>query len=323
MIVNAVSESWRKEDKTHCTEPGLEVSTEGETLNKIIAFIFWARWFCSRIGISSVKNTIGLSLRIQCEKQEKQQTNSLQHLTRNIQYLRVHRNKKMLILVTGASRGIGFELVKQLADSDGALVLAVSRNIKPLKKMAADKHNILPVEADITKAEGLKKVTAVVKRLDSPLKVIVNNAGLLLKKDFRKIKLSEISQVYHTNVFAPFLLVQHLLPFMSKNDAHIVNISSMGGVQGSSKFPGLSAYSSSKAALCGLTECLSEELKPQNITVNCLALGAVQTEMLGAAFPGYKAPLNAKQMAEFIADFSMKGHKFFNGKIIPVSVSTP
>jgi NAD(P)-dependent dehydrogenase (short-subunit alcohol dehydrogenase family) len=108
-----------------------------------------------------------------------------------------------------------------------------------------------------------------------------------------------------------------------KNKAHIVNISSMGGFQGTSKFPGLSAYSSSKAALSGLTECLAEELKDKNIAVNCLAIGAVQTEMLAKAFPGYKAPLSAKQMAEFICNFSLTGHLYFNGKIIPVSSTTP
>jgi NAD(P)-dependent dehydrogenase (short-subunit alcohol dehydrogenase family) len=97
----------------------------------------------------------------------------------------------------------------------------------------------------------------------------------------------------------------------------------MGGVQGSSKFPGLSAYSSSKSALSGLTECLAEELKTKNIAVNCLALGAVQTEMLAKAFPGYKAPVTPSQMAEFICDFALKGQHFFNGKIIPVSSSTP
>ncbi|MBL7933330.1 MAG: SDR family oxidoreductase, partial [Bacteroidia bacterium] len=138
------------------------------------------------------------------------------------------------------------------------------------------------------------------------------------------ISSAELTSVYQTNVFAPFILTQKLVPLMGrKSKAHIVNISSMGGVQGSSKFPGLSAYSSSKTALCGLTECLAEELKTNNISVNCLAIGSVQTEMLAKAFPGYKAPLSAKQMAEFISDFALNGHKYFNGKIIPVSSTTP
>jgi NAD(P)-dependent dehydrogenase (short-subunit alcohol dehydrogenase family) len=97
----------------------------------------------------------------------------------------------------------------------------------------------------------------------------------------------------------------------------------MGGFQGAAKFPGLSAYSSSKAALAGLTECLAEELKSKNISVNCLAIGAVQTEMLAKAFPGYKAPLKPNQMAEFICNFALTGHTYFNGKIIPVASTTP
>ena len=97
----------------------------------------------------------------------------------------------------------------------------------------------------------------------------------------------------------------------------------MGGFQGSAKFAGLSAYSSSKAAVVGLTECLAEELKDKDIFVNCLAIGAVQTEMLSEAFPGYEAPVSPKQMAEYIFDFAIKGSQFYNGKILPVSSSTP
>jgi NAD(P)-dependent dehydrogenase (short-subunit alcohol dehydrogenase family) len=75
--------------------------------------------------------------------------------------------------------------------------------------------------------------------------------------------------------------------------------------------------------LACLTECLAEEFKEKNIAFNCLALGAVQTEMLVEAFPGYKAPLTAEEMAEFIMSFSLDGQKYLNGKIIPVSMSTP
>jgi len=125
-------------------------------------------------------------------------------------------------------------------------------------------------------------------------------------------------------VFGPFLLIQSLLPLMGKKSkTHIVNISSMGGFQGSAKFAGLSAYSSSKTALVGLTECLAEELKSTSISINCLAIGAVQTEMLSKAFPGYKAPLKANQMAEYIKEFAVSGSKFYNGKVLPVSSTTP
>jgi NAD(P)-dependent dehydrogenase (short-subunit alcohol dehydrogenase family) len=97
----------------------------------------------------------------------------------------------------------------------------------------------------------------------------------------------------------------------------------MGGFQGSAKFPGLSFYSASKAALCCLTECLATELKDKSIKMNALALGSVQTEMLDKAFPGYKAPVKAEEIAEFITDFAINGHRYVNGKVLPVSLSTP
>lgn len=228
----------------------------------------------------------------------------------------------MLILVTGASKGIGLELVRKLASKKGVLVLAISRNTEPLRKKENQFHNVLPIAADITKVSDLKKIVKVVHKLGTPVAALINNAGLLVKKGFPFITASELQQVYTTNVFAPFHLIQAMLPYLSQK-SHVVNISSMGGVQGSAKFAGLSAYSSSKAALCALTECLAEELKPRQISFNCLALGAVQTEMLEAAFPGYRAPVSAKRMARYISDFALNGHRYYNGKVLPVSLSTP
>lgn len=232
----------------------------------------------------------------------------------------------MTILVTGASKGIGFEIIKSFSQNPNTLAIAVSRNIEPITKLVNQKntHSILPIKADITNANDQKKIIKILRSLNLNVDVLINNAGQIVNKPFEKITAKELQSVYTTNVFGPFTLIQSLLPiFNKKNKAHIVNISSMGGFQGSSKFSGLSAYSSSKSALSGLTECLAEELKPKNISVNCLAIGAVQTEMLSKAFPGYKAPLKANQMAEFICNFALTGHTFFNGKIIPVSSTTP
>lgn len=232
----------------------------------------------------------------------------------------------MLILVTGASKGIGFEMVKRFSKNPNTLVIAVSRNTEALTKLVKQKNttSILPLKADITKDSDQKKIFRTIKSLDLGLDLLINNAGQIVNKPFEKISPKELHSVYNTNVFAPFTLIQTLLPLLNKkNKSHIVNISSMGGFQGSAKFAGLSAYSSSKSALSGLTECLAEELKDRNIAVNCLALGAVQTEMLSKAFPGYKAPLSAANMAEFICEFALSGQHFFNGKIIPVSSTTP
>jgi len=103
----------------------------------------------------------------------------------------------------------------------------------------------------------------------------------------------------------------------------VVTISSMGGIQGSMKFAGLAAYSSSKGAVITLSELLAEEYKEQGIAFNVLALGAVNTEMLQEAFPGYEAPISAAEMADYIANFALIGNKYHNGKVIQVSSSTP
>ncbi|MGZ3885631.1 MAG: SDR family NAD(P)-dependent oxidoreductase, partial [Bacteroidia bacterium] len=182
----------------------------------------------------------------------------------------------MFIVVTGASKGIGFEIVKQLAVDDENTILAVARNHAALKRLQKTSPNILIVSGDLTKQSTLRDITTIVKQSRKQVDVLINNAGALINKPFQKISAGELSSIYSINVFAPFLLIQGLLPFMGKKRrSHIVSISSIGGVQGSSKFPGLSAYSSSKAAMAGLSELLAEELKPKNIFCNCLALGAV------------------------------------------------
>ena len=223
------------------------------------------------------------------------------------------------IVITGTSRGMGYEMVKLFAEK-GHKVLALSRNDKPVSELNLE--NVTAISCDISKAEDLEKVSAFVETKWKQVDVLINNAGALINKDFEKISAEEFQQIYSTNVFGVIGLTQEILPFMKK-DAHVVNISTMGGVQGSVKFPGLSAYSSSKAAVITLTELLAEEYKEKGPSFNVLALGAVQTEMLEEAFPGLEVPLSAKDMAEYIANFSLTGHKFYNGKLLQVSNSTP
>lgn len=232
----------------------------------------------------------------------------------------------MNILITGASRGIGYEAAKKAAENADNTVIAISRNTSSLSRLKAEtKHdNIHIVPFDLASPALADELLPAIKKQVDHIDILINNAGALVNKPFPQITEDELHYIYNVNVFAPFRLVQVLLPLMGKTGiSHIVNISSMGGFQGSAKFPGLSAYSSSKAAIAGLTECLAEELSQLNIRVNCLALGAVQTEMLAEAFPGYEAPLSAVQMADFVIDFSFKAHHYLNGKIIPVSLSTP
>ena len=161
---------------------------------------------------------------------------------------------------------------------------------------------------------------AIFPRVDA----LINNAGYLKQMQFAESSLEAVQQMFNINVYAAGFLTKELLPLLGKSElAHVVNVSSMGGFQGSSKFPGLSWYSASKAALASLTEVLAQEYSESSLRFNCLAIGAVQTEMLEEAFPGYQAPVQPDDMAEYFVNFALMGHKFFNGKVLPVALSTP
>ncbi len=223
------------------------------------------------------------------------------------------------VIITGTSRGIGFELVKLFAQA-GHKILALSRNEKPIQELKL--NNVTSFTFDLDDSEAYKKVQDFVNKNWQKVDILINNAGKLVNKPFSEISMQDFENVYKTNVFGVAELTRVVLPFMKK-ESHVVTISSMGGVQGSMKFPGLAAYSSSKGAVITLTELLAEEYKDSGISFNVLALGAVQTEMLEEAFPGYKASTSALEMANYIFEFSLTGNKYYNGKLLQVSNSTP
>ncbi len=223
------------------------------------------------------------------------------------------------IVITGASRGIGFALTK-LFLQDGHQVLALSRNTSSLRTLNHPNCNVsaidLCLEADILKAKET------VGQCFNHIDVLIHNAGKLINKPFEKLDLKEVESIYAVNVFGPMILTRQLLSFMDSR-SHVVSIGSMGGVNGTAKFPGLSAYSSSKGALTIWSEVMAEEYKAQGPKFNTLALGAVQTEMLSEAFPDYTAPITAGQIAKYIMNFALEGHQIFNGKTLNVAQSTP
>ncbi|MCS7029487.1 MAG: SDR family oxidoreductase [Bacteroidia bacterium] len=224
------------------------------------------------------------------------------------------------IIVTGSSRGIGREVCINLAER-GHKVLAVSRRIDKLESIQTTSlHNLIPVELDVSQLSKnwLEKILHHSNKIDA----LVNNAAVLINKPFKETTINDWKYIFEVNLFSVVNLIQGLLPHFTK-PAHIVNISSMGGFQGSVKFAGLSAYSASKAALTNLTECLAEELKYESIYCNALALGAVQTEMLQEAFPNYTAPVTPTIMADYIVHFILHGHEVMNGKVLPLSINTP
>ncbi|WP_353778944.1 SDR family NAD(P)-dependent oxidoreductase [Winogradskyella sp. 3972H.M.0a.05] len=223
------------------------------------------------------------------------------------------------VIITGTSRGIGFELVHLFA-SQGHNVLALSRNAQPVSNLNFD--NIASFSFDLNNEDDYNKVKTFIDNEWKQVDILINNAGTLLNKPFSETTMDDFENVYRTNVFGVSEMIRIVVPYMNK-EAHVVTISSMGGVQGSMKFPGLSAYSSSKGAVITLTELLAEEYKETGPGFNVLALGAVQTEMLEEAFPGYEAPITAKEMASYIFDFALNGNKLYNGKLLQVSNSTP
>lgn len=225
------------------------------------------------------------------------------------------------IVVVGVSRGIGAELVKLLAKDPNRQILALSRNKVKMDESFGALNNVKTHAFDLTSnvRQQAEQIFSTITKID----ILINNAGLLKNKSFTELTHEDLTSCYQVNVIGVMETVQAAVSSMEVNGGHIVNISSMGGFQGSVKFAGLSAYSTSKAALCSFTELFAEEYKESKIKTNCLCLGAAQTEMLEEAFPAYQAPVSAAKMAEFIADFALNAQQWINGKIIPVSLSTP
>lgn len=234
----------------------------------------------------------------------------------------------MNIVVTGASSGVGFEAVLDFILNPKHNVIALARTPEKLKtlydiaKGLNPDCTLYPAQFDIVHDDYASGLVPFVEERLKTVDILINNAGALINKPFLELSQIDFAEMLQSNLLGHVKMIQHMIPLMSEG-SHIVNIGSMGGFQGSAKFPGLSAYSASKGALHVLTECLAPELIERKISINCLALGSAQTEMLEKAFPNFQSPIAAFEMGKYIADFALTGHKFFNGKIIPVAHSTP
>lgn len=224
-------------------------------------------------------------------------------------------------VVTGASRGIGKEICEKFADK-GHHAVAVARSEQPLSKLAVSYPNISAIPTDLTDQRDLDKLIKLLEKDFDNIDILINNAGVLINKSFEELTLDDWRSQIESNLISAVHITKKMLPLFN-DAAHIVNISSMGGFQGSAKFPGLAAYSVSKGALSILSECLSVEFSERNIKTNALCLGAVQTEMFKEAFPSMEAPVNVKEMGDYISDFALEGSTFFNGKILPVALEDP
>ena len=216
-------------------------------------------------------------------------------------------------IITGTSSGLGFELVNKFI-AENYNIISLSRSSCSIKNSLVEHCNF-----DITNPKSISELKKLIQSKYKTIDILINNAGMLINKPFVELSKKEFISVYDVNFFGVIELIQGILPFF-KSKSQIINISSIGGINGTNKFKGLSAYSSSKGALNILTEVLAEEFKETGPVINSLCLGSVQTKMLEQAFPGYKAQVQPREMANFIYDFSQSGGKVFNGKIIPISL---
>lgn len=229
----------------------------------------------------------------------------------------------MKIVVNGGTRGIGKAVVIHLANNKENQIIVTGRNSTSLQQLSAEHNNVQPFVMDLSESKsGFAGYRDFISSTLGSIDILINVAAVMINKRFLEISDQEARRIIETNFFGPATAIKVLQPLMQKG-SHIVNISSMGGYQGTSKYPGLSYYSASKAALAILTECLAVEFRELGIKVNCLALGSVQTEMFNEAFPGHKASVTTEDMGGFIAEFALTGHKVFNGKILPVAISNP
>ncbi|WP_158826826.1 SDR family NAD(P)-dependent oxidoreductase [Mucilaginibacter lacusdianchii] len=234
----------------------------------------------------------------------------------------------MNIIITGASSGVGFEAVLDLILTNKHKIIALARSQDRLTRLLEiakglnPECTLYPIKFDIVYDDYAGLQQFIRTNFDNKVDVLINNAGALVNKPFMELGEQDFVEMLQSNFLGHVRMTQSILPFMSAG-GHIVNIGTMGAYQGSSRFPGLSAYAASKAALHALTESLAQELAGQKISVNCLALGSAQTEMLEKAFPGFESPVMAFEMGKYIADFALTGQKFFSGKVIPVALTTP
>ena len=226
------------------------------------------------------------------------------------------------VLITGASRGIGKETALALLKQN-VKVVALARSGDKLQELQSQyPDQVFTLAVDLSIDESYTSVIKLLNDNNLQLEAVIHNAGALLNKPFLETTTEDWDFLLKANLMSSVNLIKTCHPFMGKG-SHVVQIGSMGGFQGSSKFPGLSAYSVTKGALSILTESLATEFIKDDIRVNCLCLGAVQTEMLEAAFPGLQAPVQANEMGSYIAEFALHAQKYFNGKVLPVSLADP
>lgn len=204
--------------------------------------------------------------------------------------------KDNVIVITGASRGIGTGIARAFASEHTKLLLC-GRNKKRLEQVAKllnlSAGNVATVSCDITKSSGMKKIVEKAFKKFGRVDIFINNAGVGITKLFVRTTEREFDTLFNTNVKAIFHCFQHLLPRLhNQGYGQIINISSMAGKQG---VPGLAIYSASKAAMNVLSEAVAGEVRNDNIKISVLSPASVDTSFMSNLSSRSKSPSRAKQ----------------------------
>lgn len=196
--------------------------------------------------------------------------------------------KETFALVTGASKGIGYEIARQLAGR-GFHVLLTARNAKAGEKAAKEisaTGKCSFIEMDVADVNSIRDAAAATKRLTKHIDVIVNNAGVLLDNDIALLDASPelVEETMHTNAFGPLYVVQNFLPLLGSG-SRVINVTSGGGLISEGVAGWAPVYCASKTALNGITMQLAHALRSKKISVNAMCPGWVRTDMGGRSAP--------------------------------------
>lgn len=183
----------------------------------------------------------------------------------------------MVILITGASRGIGKEIARRLAQDGNTVIANYNKSEEQAQKLQQENPNIEIYKADVSQREEVHKMIENILNKYGKIDVLVNNAGISESKVFTDVTDEDWNKIINTNLYSAFCVTQEVLPNMIHNKKGcIINISSVWGIVGASCE---TIYSIAKAGMDGMTKSLAKELGPSNIRVNSIAPGIIDTDM--------------------------------------------